>query len=393
MRLFGLLLLLCAPARAKTVTGFEVLSAGNFAPFSGKRVGLITNHTGTDSGGRSIAGAFASHGSFRLAAIFSPEHGFSGRAAGGDLVGDSSYNGVPVRSLYGKTMRPDWGMLKDIDILVFDMQDIGARFYTYLSTMGMAMEEADKYGIPFYVLDRPNPVGGEIAEGPVPPGPSGGLTQYFPVPVRHGMTAGEMALLHADVKKLRLAPEVIRMKGWKRGMFYDETGLQWVNPSPNIRDLDAAILYQGLGCFEAVNISVGRGTDSPFHWFGAPWLDAKALVSALEKAHIKGAEFRCEERTPSDDIYAGKTCKGVSIRITRPKKIRPLEIFVSVLCLLRDMKQPGLEIRWDAAGKMTGSGNFRALYESGASPEEILSDFDKTLKPFMKSRGKYLLYN
>ncbi len=379
---------------AAVTTGLDSLVADDFTPLEGKNVGLITNHTGVDSKGRSEADIFASSKKFRLVALFSPEHGIFGKAEGGDKVSDSFYgsNRVPIYSLYGATRKPTVAMLKDVDVLVFDIQDVGTRFYTYLSTMGMAMEEADRLGIPFFVLDRPNPLGGDIMEGPVLDLSLQSFTSYFPVPVRHGMTAGEMALLHAAVHKLRMTPEIIRVKGWKRGDFYDATGLGWINPSPNIRDLDAAIFYPGIGCFESTNISVGRGTDSPFHWLGAPWLDAHKLLAKLDAAQIPGVKFSYEERTPSGDMYAGKPCHGIKMEITDRAVFRPLEIYINVICLLRDMKAAGFELNTDSAKHMTGSPEIEKLFREGAGAKTILGRFAASNREFEKTRQPYLLY-
>jgi len=239
----------------------------------GKRVGLITNHTSLNAAGLNAVDVFHRAGSFRLAAIFSPEHGFRGTEEGGVYIETSTdpVTGVTVYSLYGKNkQRPTPEMLKDLDVLVFDIQDIGARFYTYLTTMGYAMEEAAKAGVAFMVLDRPNPIGG-LVEGPVlEPGISA-FTAYFPVPARHGFTAGEMALFHKAKLDLKLDLAVVKLENWTRAMTFDQTGIVWTNPSPNIRNVDAEVLYPGLGCFEATNVSVG-----PFSGSAPPgWKPAK----------------------------------------------------------------------------------------------------------------------
>jgi uncharacterized protein YbbC (DUF1343 family) len=388
------LLFAASVAMASVTTGLDSLIADDFAPLEGKNVGLITNHTGVDARGRSEAEIFAASDKFRLVALFSPEHGLFGKAEGGDHVSDSYYGPkhIPVYSLYGDTRKPTLEMLKNVDVLVFDIQDVGARFYTYLSTMGLAMEEADRLGIPFFVLDRPNPLGGDIMEGPVLDPSLQSFISFFPVPVRHGMTAGEMALLEAATKKLNMTPEVIKVKGWKRAELYDATGLGWINPSPNIRDLDAAIFYPGIGCFEATNISVGRGTDSPFHWFGAPWLDAKKLLAKLNAANIPGVKFSYEERKPSSDMYAGKLCRGIKMEITDRDAFRSLYVYVNVICALRDMKVRDFEFIADGAKHMTGSADIEKLYKSGASAKTILDAFGVSRRAFEKSRQPYLLY-
>lgn len=388
--------LLCFPlfASAAVVPGIDVLEKQNFAPLDGKRVGIITNHTGLSGDGRSSVDVLFDSGRVELVAVFSPEHGFRGTAGHGEIIKSSSdpATGLPVYSLYGMDRRPSPEMLEGIDALVFDIQDTGTRFYTYLTTMGYALEEAHRNRIEFIVLDRPNPVTGTIMEGPVLADDIRSFTAYFPVPVRHGLTPGEMARLHADAKKITDTLTVIRMKGWERSMWYDATGLEWVNPSPNIRSVEAAALYPGTGCFEATNVSVGRGTRHPFLWFGAPWMKAKKLVKKLSRAGLKGVKFKREKRTPSSDLYANRECDGVSIKITDRDLLRPLEIFVHSACILRELHPEYFMIRWEEMRKMIGNDRFKALYVSGASPKTILHDFKKNRDAFKTIRKKYLLY-
>lgn len=382
-------------AGAYVSTGLEVSARDDFALFAGKRVGLITNQTGVDREGRSSVDAMFASRKASLVAIFSPEHGFRGNAADGETISNSTdpVTGLPIYSLYGKTHRPTAAMLAGIDVLVFDIQDIGARFYTYLTTMALCMEEAAKHKIPFVVLDRPNPISGLVMEGPVLPKNIQDFTGYFPVPVRHGMTAGEVALLHKDIRGLNLDLSVVKLQGWDRASFFEDTGLPWVNPSPNIRGLDAAIMYPGIGGFESSNMAVGRGTDSPFLWFGAPWLDAGRLAATLNEAGLPGVRFHAESKTPEKDIYAGKLCRGVKMEITDRAAVRPLDIFVLAVCALRDKKYYR-EFRFEEeALKLTAGNNvYKAIFESKEPPEKIISDFRAQCLAFDKLRGRYLLY-
>lgn len=282
-------------------------------------------------------------------------------------------------------------MLKGLDLLVFDIQDIGARFYTYLTTMGYAMEEAAKAGLPFMVLDRPNPIGG-LVEGPVlEPGISF-FTAYFPVPARHGFTAGEMALFHKADRGLTLDLTVVKMENWTRDMFFDQTGVVWTNPSPNIRTVDAEVLYPGIGCFEASNISVGRGTDRPFLWFGAPWMKADRIAAKLSKAGLKGVKFSALKLTPAKDVFEGRPCEGVGIQVTDKAAVRALEIFTHAAWLLKkyngaDFKLDPVEVR-----KMTGSSDLYALLEAGGKPAEITAAFERNNAAFRAGAAKFLLY-
>jgi len=395
--LFSLLAaaLCAAPARALVVTGLDAAEASDFEMFAGKRVGLVTNQTGLDQAGRSGVDAMFASRKAKLVAIFSPEHGFRGTAADGEIISNSTdpVTGLPIYSLYGKTHRPTSAMLAGIDVLVFDIQDIGARFYTYLTTMALCMEEAGKRNIPFVVLDRPNPISGLVLEGPVLSKNIQDFTGYFPVPVRHAMTAGEVALLHKDIRNINVDLSVVKLQGWDRASFYGDTGLAWVNPSPNIRGVDAAIMYPGIGGFESTNMAVGRGTDAPFLWFGAPWLDSARLVATLNAAGLPGVRFRAESKTPEKDIYAGKLCYGVRMEITDRAAVRPMDIFVRAVCALRD-KRYYKEFRFDPeAFKLTAGNNvYKAIFESKDTPEQIIASFREQCLAFDKLRGKYLLY-
>ncbi len=392
--LFGLLLAgLVRPAGASVLAGIDVLERSDFAPLQGKRVGIVTNQTGVDLSGRSTVDLLFASKKFSLTAIFSPEHGFRGNLADGVHVGNSTdpATGLPIFSLYGKTRRPTEEMLRGIDVLVFDIQDVGARFYTYLTTMALCQEEASKRGIEFVVLDRPNPLGGTIMEGPVLEGPFD-FTGYFPVPVRHGLTAGETARLHAKVKGLKGKLTVVPAQGWTRDALYDETGYRWTNPSPNIRSFEAAVLYPGIGCFEASNMSVGRGTQSPFLWFGAPWLDAARLAAALEAAALPGVRFRVENRTPTESLYSGQACRGIGIEVTDPRRVRALDVFVHAVCALRDQKASAFRLLDRQAALMVGGNIYRAVFESKDPPRKILADFEKSWGAFAASRQDILLY-
>ncbi|MBF0500266.1 MAG: DUF1343 domain-containing protein [Candidatus Riflebacteria bacterium] len=391
-----LFMVCCAGAHAASaafMSGIDVLEQADFDVLKGKRVGVITNQTGVDRQGSSTVDVLFASRKLSLVAIFSPEHGFRGDQTGGALVGNATdtATGLPVYSLYGKTRRPTDEMLNGIDALVFDIQDVGARFYTYLSTMGLCMEEAAKRGIEFVVLDRSNPLGGEILEGPVLED-AHEFTGYFPVPIRHGLTPGEMARLHMDLKKLKLKLTVVPLKGWTRCMLYDETGYPWVKPSPNIRNLDAALLYPGLGLFESSNMSVGRGTESPFLWFGAPWLETTSLLQVLESAAIPGLRFTAEIRTPTDDIYSGKVCQGVRIEVLDRHHVRSLDVFVRVVCALRDQKTAAFLLKGQEAALMVGNNIYKAVFDSKDSPEKILADFESSWRKFDSNRRKFLLY-
>jgi len=383
-----------AAAAAFTLTGLDVLERDGFGLLKGKKVGIVSNHSSVDAGGRNAVDVIHGAKGVTLAAIFSPEHGFRGAEEGGVLINNSSdpVTGVPLYSLYGKTMRPSPEMLRGIDALVFDIQDIGARFYTYLTTMAYAMEEAAKAGVEFVVLDRPNPVGGTIVEGPTLDADIKAFTAYLRVPTRHAFTAGEMALFHRDQKAPGLKLTVVKMENWRRDMFFDETAVVWTNPSPNIRTVQAEILYPGLGCFEATNVSVGRGTVSPFTWFGAPWMKAGKLAKELNRAGLRGVTFRVEERTPDKDVYEGKRCSGVAVNIKDPASVRALDIYVYAAYHLHRLNKEDFVIKAEEIKKMTGNSRLYDMLEAGEKPEAILAGFEEDNAQFRETRRKFLLY-
>lgn len=386
-------------ASSGTMSGLDSLVADGFKPLKGKRVGVLTNSTAVDRRGRSIVELLASAEGVTLAAIFSPEHGYAAASESENIAsGTTKVNGkqVPLHSLYKggiKGMRPTPEQLQGLDVLVFDIQDIGARFYTYLATMGMALEEAKTAGVDFVVLDRPNPIRGDIVEGPILADPSLRFvtpTAYFQIPIRHGMTAGEMALWHnRSVGHRRLS--VIRLRGWKRDQWHDQTGLPWIPPSPNMPDVDAASLYPGIGIFEASNLAVGRGTPIPFRWIGAPWLKAEAIVARLQGT-VEGAEFSVQDYTPSKSVFAGQLCRGVKIVVTDRDAMRPLTVFRHLALAIRDENPKEFEWRWDEVKRMVGVDEFRLMWETGAGNEAFLGLFDKGPRDFEPSRAAVLLY-
>jgi N-acetylmuramic acid 6-phosphate etherase len=379
---------------AAVKTGLDVLEESGFAPLVGKRVGLITNHTGVDGRGVSTVDVLRRAPGVTLAAVFSPEHGLRGRIEGGEKISDATYPGtdIPVYSLYGAVKRPTSEHLRGLDVLVFDIQDVGARFYTYITTLGYAMEEASARGIHFVVLDRPNPLGGEIVEGAVLDGDIRHFTAYYSIPQRHGMTVGEIALWHRAKAGLTCDLEVISMEGWKPDMLWPATGLVFPSPSPNIRNFTQALLYAGLGSFEATNVSVGRGTPAPFEWVGAPWVDGRDMARFMNAAGLPGVSFAARRLRPRSDLYAGKRCGGVAVRVTDPAAARPVAVFVWMACFLRDRSPADFKIRWEEMPRLVGTRDFQRLFAQGASPTEILSVLDASVAAFKEDRRKYLIY-
>jgi uncharacterized protein YbbC (DUF1343 family) len=326
-----------------------------------------------------------------LIALFSPEHGFEGKLDTSKISdAKDQQTGLKVYSLYGETRRPTAAMLADIDTLVFDIQDIGVRFYTYISTMGEAMLAAAEHGKRFVVLDRPNPINGVDVAGPMLDPGRESFVAFHRLPVRHGMTVGELACFFKQELKLDLELEVIRCEGWQRSDAWDATGLVWVNPSPNMRSLTQAWLYPGVGLLETTNLSVGRGTDTPFEVIGAPWLDGRRLAAVLRSQSIAGVTFVPIEFTPASSKFAGEKCGGVNIIITDRRQCQPLRVGFEIAAALRRLYPEA----WEAKGYMRLLGNrrtFEALL-SGKSAEEMKAVAEDGVQKFMQRRSRVLLY-
>ncbi len=334
---------------AKPDFGIDVLRKEKFKTLAGAKVALITNHTGVDKKGESTVDILKAAKNLTLVCILTPEHGFRGSQPAGETVNDSTdaKSGLPVYSLYGEASQPTDRMLSGVDTLVFDIQDVGVRYYTYLATMGLALEAAASRGLKFVVLDRPNPLRGDVLEGEilVPPTTPRRVTGFYPIPVRHGLTAGEIARWWNETRNLNAKVQVVPIEGWKRSHWYDQTGWPFIHLSPNIRTLTAALLYAGVGAFEATNVAVGRGTDTPFEIFGAPWLNAQALCSYLRTQNFSGVLFEPIEFTPSSDLYKGELCKGVRIRITNRNDARPMTIFLAAFLFIHE-HETGFKPNW-----------------------------------------------
>jgi uncharacterized protein YbbC (DUF1343 family) len=377
------------PGRVQT--GLDVLEMQKFAPLKGKHVGLITNHTGLDSLEKTTIDRLAHAPGVQLVALFSPEHGLAGKLDTTVVVSSKDpTTGLPVYSLYGENKRPTEEMLAGIDALVFDIQDAGVRFYTYTTTMGYCMEAAAKKGISFYVLDRPNPIGGEIVEGPMLDDDKRSFVAYFPTPVRYGLTIGELAQFYNAENHIGADLHVIQMKNWHRNYFYESTGLRWVPPSPNLRTTKGAILYPGLEILQNAGVSVGRGTEAPFEQFGAPWMNGEEVVSALNAKHLPGVRFVAQPLIPVTGLFAGMRCGGVGIRIVEKSSVRSMRIGLEIAALLKKMYPDKI----DLAKTITLLGNATTVQEllDGAPPEKIVADWKDDLAAYEATRRKYLLY-
>jgi uncharacterized protein YbbC (DUF1343 family) len=370
--------------------GVDVLEAEHFSALRGKHVGIITNHTGIDSAGRRTVDILLHAPGVQVVALFSPEHGLGGSRDEKVSSTKDPASGLPVYSLYGDTRRPTEEMLAGIDALVFDLQDAGVRFYTYTTTMGYAMEEAAKRKIPFYVLDRPNPLGGEIVEGPMLDADKTSFTAYFPLPVRYGLTIGELAQLFNEENQIHCELHVIAMKGWRRNYFYEDTGMRWVPPSPSLRTLKGTILYPGLEILQNAGVSVGRGTETPFEEFGAPWMHGEEVAARLNERHLAGLKFVAAQYIPLEGLYSGQRLEGVGIRITDKAAVRCMTMGIEIAGVLRALYPE----KFDVAKMMFLVGNAETLtqIQDGVRTDNIVSGWQKDLQSLAVMRSKYLLY-
>ena len=373
------------------VTGLDAMRAEGFAALRGKRVGLVTNHTGRARDGAAAIDLLHAAKDVSLVALFSPEHGIRGILDAKVPSEVDERTKLPIHSLYGDTRRPTADMLKGVDAILIDLQDIGARFYTYMTTMAYVMEEAAKRGIPVFVLDRPNPINGYQIEGPTLDKTTVGFTGYFPaMPVRHGMTLGELARLFNAENKLGAALTVVPMKNWDRNRWFDETGLPWINPSPNMRNLLQAALYPGVGAIEGTNISVGRGTDTPFEQIGAPWIDGVQLAEALNGRGIAGVRFYPVRFTPTSSKYAKEECQGVFMVVTDRAALRPVRLGLELASMLHKLYGARFEV--EAAERLLGSREGIARIRAGDDPAAIAASWAAGEARWRLLRAKYLLY-
>jgi len=382
------------PARPRgrpVLTGLDVLRRDGFRQLAGRRVGLITNHTGLARDGETNVRLLADAPNVTLVKLFAPEHGFAG-ALDQETIGHARHEatGLPVLSLYGATRRPTKAMLAGIDTLVFDIQDIGTRFYTYPSTMARAMDAAAAGGLRFVVLDRPNPINGTDVAGCVLDAGRESFVGFHPLPIRHGMTIGELARLYAADRKLPLDLHVVAMAGWRREMLHDATGLPWVKPSPNMPGLTAALLYPGVGLLETTNLSVGRGTDTPFEVLGAPWIDDQRLARELNASKLPGVRFSPMRFTPAASKFKGRQCRGVRIAITDRRTLRPVRIGLEIARLLRSLYARTWRTR-DMDRLLINRRALEGLLDR-KTVTEIEWAWQKRLAEFLQRRSRVLLY-
>lgn len=381
---------------AHVTVGVDVLVADGPGILAGKRVGLITNHTGRTSSGESTIDVLDHMKGVKLVALFGPEHGIRGTADPGANVasGRDAKTGLPVYSLYGKNDRPTPEMLKNVDVLVYDIQDLGVRFYTYEWTMALSMKSAKEKGIPFVVLDRPDPIGAAI-QGNVLDTAYSSFIGLYPVASRYAMTPGELAMMVNDHFGVGAELHVVKMRGWRHDMWYDETGLPWVAPSPNIPDLESAAHYPGTVLFEGTNLSSGRGTPRAFAQIGAPWLDGQELAKRLNDRNLPGVRFEAVRFTPekpADEKYDGVECSGVRFVVTDRKAYDPIVASVAALLEVHAMAPDKLTWIQQHFDRLAGTDRLRQMILAGAPLDKIVASWPEQQKAFAALRQRYLLY-
>jgi uncharacterized protein YbbC (DUF1343 family) len=374
----------------KVQTGIDVLKAQKFEPLSGLRVGLITNHSGLDSEGLRTADLLYKARGVKLVSIFVPEHGLSGKNEGRVYSTIDPTTELTVYSLYGEVDRPTEKMLNGLDALVFDLQDAGVRFYTYITTMAYAMEASAKKGIAFYVLDRPNPVTASVVQGPVMDKDLRSFVGCFPMPIRHGMTVAELASMFNAENQMGVKLKAIKMRGYQRTDWYDETGLLWVNPSPNLRTLNQTILYPGAAMVEGANVSVGRGTDTPFELLGAPWINARELADYLNGRRIQGVRFMPVDFIPRTNRFENQLCHGVQIVLVDRHALDSPALGVEIASALYRFYPNDFLL--DKTLTMVGSCAVLQAIKAGQDPSSIVQNWQPSLEIFNKIRSKYFLY-
>ena len=392
--------------QSRVKIGAEILIEKHLDLIKGKKIGIVTNHTGILPDGRHIVDVLNGIEGVKIVALFGPEHGIRGEVPDGKSIshGVDAKTGIPVFSLYGEVKKPTEEMLKDIDVLIFDIQDVGARFYTYISTMSYCMEACAEMGKKFIVLDRPNPIRGVYVDGPILEPRFKSFVGLHPIPVAHGMTVGELAKMFNDEGWLENGVKadltVVKMENYSRKMWFDQTGLPWVKPSPNMMTLKTAIVYTATCFIEGTNVSEGRGTQHPFEWIGAPWIDGEKLAKELNHYKLPGVKFEPISFTPTDiekvtvdPKYEGEKCGGVYLNVYDREKFEPVKVGVYILYALKKLYPD--KFKWRTAGqdRLWGTDKVRLMIDEGKNPDEIIKTWEDDVKKFLSIRQKYLLYN
>lgn len=404
LQIFVILFLIKPPLNAQLVNGADLLFSEHLKLISNKKVGVVCNHTSTLSNGKHLVDALLTQKDVQVKIVFTPEHGFMGKAEAGEVVDykNNSYKDVPIISLYGKDRKPSAENLKNIDLLIFDIQDVGARFYTYISTMYNVLESAAENNIPVIILDRPNPIGGTYVDGPVLDNKFKSFVGIAPIPITHGMTMGELAKYFVGEKLLpnsdKINLTVIKCKHWNREIpkeFYSK----WNSPSPNINSLETAIVYPGTCLLEGTNVSEGRGTLYPFLQFGAPFINAEKVIENLNLLKVDGVELTAVSFTPvdieemaTDPKYENKLCKGIKVKVTDPNKFESVKFGIKLIYVLSKLYGNNFRFIDASFDRLAGTNNLRHQIEEGVNPDNIFASWQKDLDMFKNKRNQYLLY-
>jgi len=379
------------PRTVTVLNGIDVLERDGFKQLEGKRIGLVTNHTGRDLNGKQTIDVLNEAKNVKLVSLFAPEHGIRGELDQENIKDDvDAKSGLPVYSLYGETRRPKPEQLKDIDAIVYDIQDIGARFYTYTATLKNVLEEAAKAGKPVYILDRPNPINGDDVEGPLAQEDKLSFIAAHTIPVRYGLTIGELGLMMNDERKIGADIHVIKMESWARSMWFDETGQTWVNPSPNMRSLNEATLYPGIGLLETTNVSVGRGTDTPFEVVGAPWMNGRELAKTLNERNLPGVRFVSVTFTPDTSVFKGEKVSGINIIVTDRTNFNSVQTGFEIAAALRKLYPNDWQV--DKYSRLLVNADYLEMVKRGDTAAAINKSWAKDTADFEKRRKAFLLY-
>lgn len=376
-----------------TITGLDNLLSSHLDLIRHKRLGLLTNAAGVTRQLQSNIDALREAG-MDLVALYSPEHGLAAAAGHGVLIASTwdTRTGLPVYSLYGDTFKPTREMLSGLDVLLFDLQDVGVRFYTVAYTLAKALEGCVECGLPLLVLDRPNPIGGALIEGPLLDPTLQSSVGYGPLALRHGLTLGELARFYNQELHIGADLQVIPMQNWNRAMWHDETGLTWVPPSPNMPHPGTAILYPGICLVEGTNCSAGRGTPLPFEIVGAPWLDGYALAEEMNALSLEGVRFRPLTFTPTDDKFADETCSGVQVHVTEREALRPVSVGLYLIATVKRLCPDQFEWQVEHFDLLIGDGRVRAAMDRGDAVDTITDQWTQGQKDFAARRAAYLMY-
>ncbi|MBK7107282.1 MAG: DUF1343 domain-containing protein [Ignavibacteriae bacterium] len=391
--------------KIEVYTGADVLVSENLNLIENKNLGIITNHTAILKSGIHLVDTLSKLNNINIACLFGPEHGIRGNASDGTIINDSvdSKTGIPIRSLYGNIRKPTQEYLQNIDLLIFDIQDVGARFYTYISTMYYAIQAASENNIPILILDRPNPINGINVNGPMLDSNFTSFVGITELPIQHGMTIGELANYFNQPKilktKIPAELKIIKMKNWKREFYFGDCNLKWINPSPNIPILETAIVYPGLCLIEGINISEGRGTNSPFTLIGSPYINSENVIDEMNKYNSAGVKLKDSNFTPieipnmaSNPKYKNEKCNGILIKVTNRNIFNPIEFSVKLIHTFHKLYPENFSFRENSIDRLWGSDNFRKDILSGKTPNEIIESYQSKLNEFKKIRKQFLLY-